>query len=75
MRGDMSTIPVIPILVTAIVGLLIIYARSLESKKKRYTYRELTPEEIIQKNTSANIYGKRSSGHLDIDKFIRKHSK
>jgi hypothetical protein len=71
----MTTIPMIPILVAATIGLLLIYARSLENKKKRYSYRQLTPDEIIRKNTSDNIYGKRTSGHLDINKFIRKHSK
>lgn len=64
------------VLVVATVGLLIVYAKSLEAKKKRYTYRELTPEEIILRNAKKNdIYGKRSSGHLDIDKFIKSHSK
>ncbi len=72
-----EAIPVMPILIAAIVGLLIVYGRSLEKRKKKYTYRELTPEEILKKTankTGGDIYGKRSSGHLDIDKFVKRRN-
>ena len=73
-----ETIPLVPILIISIVSFLVIYGRSLGKRKKSYTYRELTPDEIIkraQKKAGDNIYSNRSSGNLDIDRFIKNHAR